>query len=502
MGRAKHWQKHKAMWDADGARNAVAEGAAAGTEVGIDASALIRKAKGPIVYSLVDDAGGAFRIDPKTGVVTVADASLLYYEAAQHHTVRVKAVAGHKTVYGDFDVGVRDRPEFELISAAPGGGAMGGDSPDLSGDGRFVAFRSSSPDLIPGDNDGDFSSDVFVRDRQMGLVERVSMQADGSAGAEAFNPAISADGRYVAYVSFASAIVAGDTNDTADVFVFDRAMHTTKRVSAASDGTQGSDYSGVSDFAEAPALSADGRFIAFESKASNLVTDDTNGGHDIFVHDQQAGTTERVSVANDGVQSNGWSHDPSMSADGRYVTYMSFASNLVPGDTGKAGDVFLYDRLTGTTERVSETPSGAEASDNSGEAEISANGRFVVYSSHASNIVSGDTNGVPDIFVFDVATGVTERVSLKSDGAQFARGSFSPEISADGRYVTFTNEASDYAGPVNPDREVFAYDRDTDTLARVERGFFPNPSISDEGQSLAYTDGDDVFVTQMSDLFI
>jgi Tol biopolymer transport system component len=502
MGRAKHWHKKKAMWDADGARNVVAEGAAAGTGVGIDVSALIRNAKGPIVYSLVDDAGGAFRIDPKTGVVTVADGSRLDYETAQHHTIRVKATVGHKSVYEHFHISVADRPEAELISAAPGGRAVEGDSPDLSGDGRFVAFRSSSPDLIPGDRDNEFSSDVFVRDRQTGLVERVSVNADGSGGAEAFTPAISADGRYVAYVSFASTILAGDTNDTADVFVFDRATHTTKRVSVASDGTQSNDYSGVSDFAEAPALSADGRFIAFESKASNLVANDTNQGHDIFVHDQQTGTTARVSVASSGAQSNGWSHDPSMSADGRYVTYMSFASNLVAGDDEQRGDVFLYDRLTGTTERISETRNGEGGSDNSGEAEISANGRFVAYSSYASNLVQGDTNGVPDVFVFDRVTGVTERVSLKGDGTQLARGSFDPEISADGRYVMFENEASDYAGPVNPDRQVFVYDRYTDKLAQVARGFFPNPSLSDDGQSLAYVEGSSVFAAQTRDLFI
>lgn len=501
MGRAKHGHKKKAMWDADGAKNVVAEGAAAGTGVGIDVSALIRKAKGPIVYSLVDDAGGAFRIDPKTGIVTVADGSLLDYEAAQHHTIKVKATIGHKSVYGNFHIGVTDRAEAELISAAPDGRAVDGDSPDLSGDGRYVAFRSGSPDLIPGDGDNAFSSDVFVRDRQTGLVERVSMNVDGSAGADAFTPTISADGRYVAYVSFASTLVTGDTNDTGDVFVFDRVTHTTKRVSVASDGTEGNDYSGASDFAESPALSADGRFVAFESKASNLVAGDTNRGHDIFVHDQATGTTERVSVAHDGAQSNGWSHDPSISADGRFVTYMSFASNLVPGDTN-TGDVFLYDRLAGTTERISETRSGEGGSDNSGEAEISANGRFVVYSSYASNLVRGDTNGVADIFVFDRATGVTERVSLRSDGTQLARGSFDPEISADGRYVTFENEASDYAGPVNPDRQVFVYDRCTDKLAPITRGFFPNPSLSDDGQSLAYVDESSVFVAQTRDLFI
>ncbi len=506
MGRAKgwhNWHKKKSVWDADRDRNIVAEGAATGTEVGIDASALIRKAKGPIVYSLVDNADGAFKIDPKTGVVTVADGSQLDFETAQHHTIRVKASDGHKAIYGHIHIRVDDRPEAELISAAPDGRAVGGDSVDLSADGRFVAFRSSSPDLIPGDNDDEFPSDVFVRDRQTGLVERVSMQADGSGGADAFTPAISADGRYVAYISFASTIVAGDTNDTADVFVFDRVTQTTKRVSVASDGQEGNDYSGISDFAEAPSLSADGRFVAFESRASNLVAGDTNPGHDIFVHDQQTGTTERVSVAHDGAQSNGWSHDPSISADGRYVTYMSFASNLVPDDTGRAGDVFLYDRLTGTTERVSETRSGGEATDNSGEAEISANGRFVVYSSYASNLVRGDTNGIPDIFVLDRATGVTERVSLRNDGAQFTRGSFSPEISADGRYVTFANEASDIVtGPVNGDREVFLYDRHTDTLAQVDRGFFPNPSISDDGRHLAYTKDSDVFVAQPGDFFI
>ncbi|RDI62388.1 PD40 domain-containing protein [Microvirga subterranea] len=501
MGRAKHGQKKTALWDADGARNVVAEGAAAGTEVGIDVAAFIRKGKGPVVYSLADDAGGAFRIDPKTGIVTVADGSLLDYESAQNHTIKVKATIGHKAVYGNFHIGVADRAEAELISATPDGRAVDGDGPDLSGDGRYVAFRSSSPDLIPGDHDGGLS-DVFLRDRQTGLIERVSMKADGSADAEAFTPAISADGRFVAYISFASGIVAGDTNDTADVFVFDRVTHTTKRVSVASDGAQANDYSGVSDFAEAPALSANGRFIAFESKASNLVAGDTNGGHDIFVHDQQTGATERVSVAHNGAQSNGWSHDPSISADGRYVTYMSFASNLVAGDDGQHGDVFLYDRIAGTTERISETRSGQGGSDNSGEAEISANGRFVVYSSYASNLVRGDTNGVADIFVFDRKTGVTERVSIESDGTQLARGSFDPEISADGRYVTFENEASDYAGPINPDRQVFVYDRCTDKLARVERGFFPNPSLSDDGQSLAYVDEGSVFLAQTRDLFI
>ena len=211
---------------------------------------------------------------------------------------------------------------------------------------------------------------------------------------------------------------------------------TTERVSVASNGGQ-ADSSSVN-----PAVSADGRFVAFESDASNLVGGDTNGLNDIFVHDRQTGTTERVSVATGGTEANGVSYTPAISADGRFVAFYSNATNLVGGDTNGTSDVFVHDRQTGTTERVSVATGGAEANGGSSTAAISADGRFVAFHSDATNLVSGDTNGARDIFVHDRQTGTTERVSVATGGAQANSGSANPAISADGRFVAFYSVAT------------------------------------------------------------
>ena len=159
----------------------------------------------------------------------------------------------------------------------------------------------------------------------------------------------------------------------------------TTRVSVASDGTQSNNSS------YNPSISANGRYVAFESEATNLVRGDTNNFRDIFVHDRQTGQTTRVSVASDGTQANGHSYDPSISADGRYVAFASLANNLVSGDTNDQQDIFVHDRQTGQTTRVSVASDGTQASGHSFNPSISADGRYVAFVSSASNLVGGDT---------------------------------------------------------------------------------------------------------------
>jgi Tol biopolymer transport system component len=228
------------------------------------------------------------------------------------------------------------------------------------------------------------------------VVQLVSVASDGTQGnSHSVSPSISADGRYVAFSSLASNLVPGDTNGKQDIFVHDRLTGQTTRVSVASDGTQGN---GDSDFAS---ISADGRYVAFSSLASNLVAGDTNGTWDVFVHDRLTGQTTRVSVASDGTQGNEDSIGVEISADGRYVAFTSLASNLVAGDTNGTWDVFVHDRLTGQTTRVSVASDGTEGNGHSLYGlSISADGRYVAFASVASNLVSGDANGgITDAFI-------------------------------------------------------------------------------------------------------
>jgi Tol biopolymer transport system component len=364
----------------------------------------------------------------------------------------------------------------------------------LSADGRFVAFVSRASNLVP--LDGNRLGDIFVRDRQTGTTERVSVtsagtEGNGSSGDFFFYvsvPALSADGRFVAFASGASNLVAGDTNDEADIFVHDRQTGTIERVSVASDGTQG----GSPVFGSlVSTLSADGRFVAFASDATNLVAGDTSGQIDVFVHDRETGATERVSVASDGTQQDSGSLTPvALSADGRFVAFQSDATNLVGDDTNGKFDVFVHDRLTGATERVSVASDGTEGNGASASFALSADGRFVAFASSATNLVAGDTNGVPDVFVRDRLTGTTERVSVTSDGAEGtggSSGSLNPTLSADGRFVAFLSDAN-LAGDTGGAVDVFVHDRQTATTVRPLGGGVSPTSVvlSANGHSLAF----------------
>ena len=201
---------------------------------------------------------------------------------------------------------------------------------------------------------------------------------------------LSADGRYVVFVSGATNLIPNDTNNAEDVFVKDRQTGATTRVSVASQtGAQANNGSG------AAAISGDGRYVAFYSDASNLVSGDTNGVGDIFVHDRQTGLTTRVSVDSSGHEANGENSDSylAISGDGRYVAFSSEATNLVSGDTNNVRDIFVHDRQTSQTRRVSVASNGAEANGGSGAVDISDDGRYVAFSSSATNLVAGDTNG-------------------------------------------------------------------------------------------------------------
>jgi archaellum component FlaF (FlaF/FlaG flagellin family) len=366
--------------------------------------------------------------------------------------------------------------------------------PDISADGRYVTFGSAAK-LVPGDTN--VYLDIFVYDRQTGITSRVSVDSSGNqSNYTSLNPAISADGRYVTFSSSANNLVPGDTNGYPDIFVHDRQTGSTSRVSVDSSGNQSS---GISDN---HAISADGRYVTFSSYATDLVTGDTYGYENaIFVHDRQTGSTSRVSVGGnfgsdisadgryvtfDGflydrqtditsqvyVASSGGlsgSKNTAISADGRYVTFSSSANNVVPGDTNNRGDIFLYDRQTGSTSRVSVDSSGNQSNGYSRLPDISADGRYVTFVSDANNLLPGDTNRAEDIFLYDRLTGITTRVSTDSSGNQSNGDSLYPAISADGRYVTFNSAANNLVpGDTNNRGDIFIRDlSDSPTLVNI-----------------------------------
>jgi len=307
------------------------------------------------------------------------------------------------------------------VDSAGNQAPQGAAGPYMSADGRYVVFDSLDP-LSPGDAnyfcDTDYDDvyddncgDTFVHDRQTGATELASVDSAGNQGDDhSFAGPISADGRYVVFWSSAHNLVSGDTNARDDVFVHDRQTGLTERVSVDSAGNQGNGTS------YPYAVSADGRYVVLESFASNLVPGDTNNMPDVFVHDRQTGATERVSVDSAGNQADDGGEISSVSADGHYVAFSSGASNLVPGDTNFHTDIFVHDRQTGVTERVSVDSAGNQANGGADGPYMSADGRYVAFSSYSSNLVPGDTNGETDVFVHDRQTGLTERVSVDSAG--------------------------------------------------------------------------------------
>jgi Tol biopolymer transport system component len=361
----------------------------------------------------------------------------------------------------------------------------------ISADGRFCAFASKATDLVAGDTNGQW--DVFVHDDVTGVTERVSVSSSGTeADADCNRPGISADGRIVVFESRATNLVAGDTNGVEDVFVHDRSTGTTDRVDVASSGSPATQ--GALD----PALSADGRVVAFTSISDDLVPGDTNSAFDVFVHDLVSGVTERVSVDSAGTEGNDHSAlRPALSADGGVVAFGSLASNLVAGDTNGMVDVFVHDRGTGLTERVDVDSNGNESHGRifSGPS-LSGDGRLVAFHDDAADLVAGDTNNTQDVFVRDRSAGVTERVSVASTGVQSNGHSFDPVISADSRFVAFVSSATNLVpGDKNHAWDVFVHDRVggfTDCVSVASDGLPADwdsrvPAIDGDGEIVAFS---------------
>ncbi|MHB9026278.1 MAG: hypothetical protein ACYC7E_19230 [Armatimonadota bacterium] len=329
-------------------------------------------------------------------------------------------------------------------------------------------------------------------------IERVSIFDDGVNFAEGDGQStgvgVSADGAVVAFSSLATTLVGpgGDTNGFADVFVRQRFLFTTLLVSVSSAEAQGNGHSSTAR------MSADGNIVAFTSEADNLVADDTNGVTDIFVRDIASGTTIRVSVGTGNVQANGQSLNPAISADGRYVAFASEATNLVADDTNGFFDIFVYDLTNDTTARVSLAPGGVQANGHSSSPSLSADGSLVSFDSGASNLVTGDTNGQTDVFVRDIPNDVVNRASVVGQNTTLIEGngeSSHSAISPDGRYVAFSSLATNLEagdGPALPiEKDYFLYDVQNDvTTWFASQGDGPMepdpPSFSGNGRFVAF----------------
>lgn len=381
-------------------------------------------------------------------------------------------------------------PKTRRVSLGPAGveGDLGSHDPSLSADGRFVAFSSDASNLVTGDTNG--GRDVFVRDRSTATTSRVSVSSGGDEGnAESYDPSISADGRFVAFDSYASNLVRKDTNGSLDVFVRDLENGTTRRVSVSSARVAGNSDSYL------PSISADGRFVAFDSFASNLIGHDTNDAYDIFVRDLANHTTRRVSVSNTGIEGNFGSYDPAISATGGSVAFDSDASNLVADDANDTTDVFVRDLGRHTTRRVSVSSTGDEADTDSSTPSISSGGRFVAFLSYASNLVARDTNDSGDVFVQDRRMGTTRRVSVSATGAQGDSDSYLPSISSNGRFIAFYSDASNLVGgDMNDAFDVFVRGVVNHTTRRISvtstgiegNAYSYDPSISADGGFVAF----------------
>jgi Tol biopolymer transport system component len=367
------------------------------------------------------------------------------------------------------DVFLRDRRTGSTtrISVSSSGAQANGDSffpPAISADDRFVAFTSRATNLVRGDTND--SEDVFVRNLQTGTTSRVSVPSTGGeAIGPSFSPSLSADGRYVAFFSIAGNLVPGDNNDLTDTFVRDREAMTTTLISVSTLDAQGNGDSPDPN-SGGPAITSDGRFVAFSSHASNLVRGDTNGVPDMFVRDRQNSTTSRVSVSSSELQGDGTSgfEAPALGSNGRYVAFTSAATNLVTGDTNGGVDVFVRDRSLGTTARMNVTSSGGQSSGDGvgfgNSLGITGDGRFVVFSSIAGDLVPGDTNGRSDVFLRDRQANTTTRVSLTSAEKEVFSDCHRPSIGGGGRFISFESAAPRLVpNDTNGHFDVFVRDR-------------------------------------------
>jgi len=386
----------------------------------------------------------------------------------------------------------------EFVSVGLGGLPANGPTLQvaISANGRFVAFASFATNLVL--NDTSIFENVFVWDRQTGITERVSLtDLGGDANANCDAPSISGDGNLVAFVSSASNLVAGGSlTGIPQVFVRDRLRTNTILISGRGFGQAGNGFSG------SPSVSADGRFVAFSSLATNLVPGDGGFARDIFVADLLTGNLELASVDSQGNQANNDSNFPSISADGRFVAFVSIATNLVPEGTSPFPNIFVHDRLTRVTVLASVSSLGGQENSASGNPAISGNGTVVAFDSTADNLVNKDINGVPDVFAHVLAGGRTERMSVATDGTQGNGQSGVPAINNEGRFVAFQSVSTNLV-PEDPSsvQDIFVHDRLTLLTIQISVTPHGNPPNGDSALASISGDGRDVvFVSNASNL--
>ena len=395
------------------------------------------------------------------------------------------------------DVYVRDvsSASTQLISVDELGTPGNGYSlaPSISADGNVVAFETEADNLVAG-GDANGSADVLVRYRLGSLIVRLSQSEGGTLGDGASTaPSLSPDGGAVVFSTGATNLVGDDGNGVGDVVMCGPGMgwDSIRRVSEASGGGQ------LHPESDWPAITPNGRYVAFGSAASNLVPGDTNGRYDVFVLDRQNGAIERVSV-NGATQANRESGAPSISADGRYVAFMSYASNLVPEDANEGCDIYAYDRLLDRLTLVSVATGGVSGNGESSWQSMSADGQFVAFQSSASDLVAGDAGGFDDVFVRDLVAGTTTLISVAADGSQGTESSVTPAISADGSSIAFVSHADNLVGDDNNlVADVFVRQRLGTSIERVSvsssgqeaaGGCYAWPVISQDGRYVAFAD--------------
>lgn len=368
----------------------------------------------------------------------------------------------------------------------------------ISGDGSVIVFESDASNLVP--NDTNQMSDVFLRNRNTGTIQRVSVSSSGEqADSDSFNPSISADGRYVVFASNGSNLVPDDTNGVSDVFIRDTETGETTRISTNESGEEGNDTS------YRPVISGNGRYGFFISSATNLNTTPNRGFVQVYRKDTQTGVVQTVSVGTGGEAADGNIEDDPLSAsfDGSSVVFSTRAMNLINGDTNGTADVFVHSVNLGTTSRVSVNSAGAQSVRGGRRGTLSADGRFVAFESVSNNLVALDTNRVSDVFIHDRSTAQTTRVSVGPEGVQGNGMSRTAAISADGRFVVYESLADNLVAGM-PQRaagddtsNILVFDRltGTTTLASVASdGTIANdtavrPAIANDGLVISFESG-------------
>ncbi len=351
-------------------------------------------------------------------------------------------------------------PIREVISVATDGTQANGNSifASLTADARFVVFGSEANNLVPGDRNN--YRDIFIRDRQSKTTERMSVSEGGIEGDGLSNdPSISDDGLFVGFASKSSKFAILDNNGTWDAFFLDR---TTKKLTCLSCDSTGTTASVGSNQVR---VSADGQWIAFSSDAS-LVPEDTNSFSDVYLYERATGTRRLISRRGSEI-GNGTSWYPVISADGRFVAFDSLASNLVDNDRNNARDIFRFDRIANEITRMSVGTDGTEGTDLSAWPALSRDGQTVAFCSWSKSWITPTVYNL-DVYARDNTTSTLERASRSRTGAQGSAPSWYPAVSGDGRYVAFDSDAENLiANDTNGLLDVFFFDRMTGLTTRI-----------------------------------